>query len=134
MARFVRISQNEFTSVRKLYESVMSYACHGLFFREGSALADEIAKEAEEEEDLLPAARKVLISRGWVEDVQFGEREARVRGSVESMPGAESETCHRLRGILSRLYELSTKSRARFAEVECASTGAKECVFSQEES
>lgn len=134
MARFVKISQSEFESVRKLYEGVMSYACHGLFFREGVALADAIAKEVEEEEDLLPAARKVLIARGWVEDVQFGEREARVRGSIEAAPGADSETCHRLRGILSRMYELSTKSRARFAEVECASTGAKECVFSQEES
>ena len=134
MARFVKISQSEFTSVRKLYESVMSYACHGLFFREGSVLADEIVHEVEEGEDLLPSARKILIARGWVEDVTFTDGAVRVRGSVESSPGSESETCHRLRGILSRLYELSTKSRARFAEVECASTGAKECVFSQEES
>ena len=42
MARFVKISQNEFVSVRKLYESVMSYACHGLFFREGMVLAEGV--------------------------------------------------------------------------------------------
>jgi predicted hydrocarbon binding protein len=130
----VKISQGEFTSVRKLYESVMSYACHGLFFREGTVLADEIAREAEEGEDLLPAARKVLIARGWVEDVQFTDGGARVRGSIESSPGSEAETCHRLRGILSRLTEIATKARARLSEVECASTGAKECVFAQEES
>jgi predicted hydrocarbon binding protein len=134
VARFVKISQSEFTSVRKLYESVMSYACHGLFFREGSVLADEIVREVEEGEDLLPSARKILIARGWVEDVTFTDGGARVRGSVESSPGSESETCHRLRGIVSRLTEIATKERSRLSEVECVSTGAKECVFAKEES
>jgi len=134
VARFVKISQNEFVSVRKLYESVMSYACHGLFFREGLTLADEIVREVEEGEDVLSSARKILIARGWVEDVQFTDGGARVRGSIESSPGGEAETCHRLRGILSRLTEIATKERSRLSEVECASTGARECVFSQEES
>ncbi len=132
VARFVRISQAEYISVRKLYESVMSYACHGLFYREGVALAEEIAHEAPPGADLLPAARKVLINRGWVEDIVFAEGGARVRGSIEASPGSEAETCHRLRGILSRLYELATKERSRLNEVECVSTGASECVFSQE--
>jgi predicted hydrocarbon binding protein len=134
VARFVKISQNEFVSVRKLYESVMSYACHGLFFREGLTLADEIVREVEEGEDVLSSARKILIARGWVEDVQFTDGGARVRGSIESSSGGEAETCHRLRGILSRLTEIATKERSRLSEVECASTGARECVFSQEES
>ena len=134
MVRYVRVSQNEFASVRKLYESVMSYACHGLFFREGSVLADEIVREVDEGEDLLSAARKILIARGWVEDVTFTDGGARVRGSVESSPGGDAETCHRLRGILSRLTEIVTKERSRLSEVECASRGARECVFSEEES
>ena len=117
MARFVKISQGEFTSVRKLYESVMSYACHGLFFREGSVLADEIVREVDEGEDLLSAARKILIARGWVEDVTFTDGGVRVRGSVESSPGGDAETCHRLRGILSRLTEIVTKERSRLSEV-----------------
>src|SRR5438093_12779192 len=134
MVRYVRVSQNEFASVRKLYESVMSYACHGLFFREGVALADDLVREVEKGEDLLPAVRTILISRGWVEDVEFTDRGARVRGSIEASPGSEAETCHRLRGILSRLTEIATKRRSRLSEVEGASTGARECVFSQEES
>ncbi len=134
MARFVRLSQNEFNSVRKLYESVMSYACHGLFFREGIALGDEIAGEVERDEDVLAGARKILIARGWVEDVSFTKAGARVRGSIEAAPGGEGETCHRLRGILSRLTEIATKERFRLAEVECASSGATECVFTEEES
>ncbi|OGS49693.1 MAG: hypothetical protein A3K65_05075 [Euryarchaeota archaeon RBG_16_68_12] len=133
MARFVKLSQPEFVSVRKLYESVMSYACHGLFLREGIALADEIAREVEHGEDVLPAARKALIARGWVEDIQFAGGGARVRGSIEASPGGDSETCHRLRGIVSRLYEIATKERVRLTEMECVSMGAKECVFSLEE-
>jgi predicted hydrocarbon binding protein len=133
VARFVRVSQNEFVSVRKLYESVMSYACHGLFFREGATLADEIAREVVAGEDLLFAARKILIDRGWVEDVQFTKGGARVYGSIEASPGSAAETCHRLRGILSRLTTIATKERSRLAEVECASKGATECVFAKEE-
>src|SRR6266571_7444488 len=109
--RYVRISQDEFSSVRKLYESVMSYACHGLFFREGQAIADGVAKEVEPSEDLLVGARRVLIARGWVEDVQFSPSQVRVRGSIEVSPGSEAETCHRLRGILTRLFELHQKNR-----------------------
>ena len=127
--RFVKVSQEEFASARKLYEGVMSYACHGLFFREGESIADSVAKEIPPTEDLLAGARRVLISRGWVEDIQFGRSEARARGSIEVTPGSESETCHRLRGVVSRLHELQGKGKAKYAEVECESTGSLHCVF-----
>ena len=127
--RFVRVSQDEFAAGRKLYEGVMSYACHGLFFREGESIADSVAKEIPPNEDLPTGARRVLIARGWVEDIQFGRNEARARGSIEVTPGSESETCHRLRGIVSRLNELQGKGKAKFSEVECESTGSLHCVF-----
>ncbi|TLZ52014.1 MAG: hypothetical protein E6K18_03720 [Methanobacteriota archaeon] len=127
--RYVRISQDEFSSVRKLYESVMAYACHGLFFREGQSIADGIAKEVERGEDLLNGARRVLIARGWVEDVQFSGGQVKVRGSIEVSPGSEAETCHRLRGVLARLYEIHMKDKVKLAEVECESTGSHECLF-----
>jgi len=127
--RYVRISQDEFGAVRKLYEGVMAYACHGLFFREGQSIAEGVAKEVERGEDLLLGARRVLIARGWVEDIQFSGKDVRVRGSIEVSPGSESETCHRLRGILARLYELQTKGRAKSTELECESTGSPQCVF-----
>ena|SRR2546422_1206352 len=130
--RYVRLSQDEFSSVRKLYESVMAYACHGLFFREGQSIADGVAKEVERGEDLLAGARRVLIARGWVEDIQFSPGEAHVRGSIEVSPGSEAETCHRLRGMLTRLMELQAKSRMKLAEVECESTGYVECLFKTE--
>lgn len=118
--------------MRKLYESVMSYACHGLFFREGMVLADEMLKANGSEEDPLALVKRLLVERGWVEDVLFTETGARVQGSVEAVPGAPTETCHRLRGILSKALEAKAKQRVRLNEVECVSTGRRECVFEPE--
>jgi hypothetical protein len=132
VVRFVKVSQEELDSVRKLYESVMSYACHGLFFREGMVLAEEVTKALPLGEDPLDAGKAVILERGWAEDVSFTDTGARVRGSIEAMPGADMETCHRLRGILSKLLEAKTKQRVRLAEVECTSTGGRECVFERE--
>ena len=132
MARVVKLSQQELDSVRKLYESVMSYACHGLFFREGMVLAEEVTRNLSLGEDPLVAGKNVILERGWAEDVLFTNSGARVRGSIEATQGSEVETCHRLRGILSKLLEAKTKHRVRLAEVECVSTGARECVFERE--
>jgi V4R domain len=132
VARFVKVSQQELDSVRKLYESVMSYACHGLFFREGMVLAEEVTKTLPLGEDPLDAGKKLILDRGWAEEVSFTDSGARVRGSIEAMPGADMETCHRLRGLLSKLLEAKTKQRVRLAEVECVSTGSRECVFERE--
>jgi len=133
VVRFVKVSQEELDSVRKLYESVMSYACHGLFFREGMVLAEEVTKTLPLGEDPLDAGTKLILERGWAEQVSFTDSGARVRGSIEAMPGADMETCHRLRGLLSKLLEAKTKQRVRLAEVECISTGGRECVFEREE-
>ncbi len=132
MARFVKVSQQELDAVRKLYESVMSYACHGLFFREGMVLADELLKGVPSGQDALSAGRQFILERGWAEDVLFTDRGAKVRGSFEVSPGSEMETCHRLRGVLSKVLEAKTKQRVRLNEVECVSTGARECVFERE--
>lgn len=132
MARVVKISQQELDSVRKLYESVMSYACHGLFFREGMVLADEILKSAPAGKDPLEVGRQEILDRGWAEDVLFTDTGAKVRGSIEASASSDRETCHRLRGILSKVLEAKAKQRVRLNEVECVSTGAKECVFERE--
>lgn len=129
----MKISEEELDSVRRLYESVMSYACHGLFFREGMALADELIKGAGEGKDPLVEGRAAIVERGWAEDVMFADANARVRGSIEAAPGGDMETCHRVRGILSRLLEMKLKRRVRLHEIECVSTGGRECRFEPEE-
>jgi hypothetical protein len=132
VTRTVKVSQQDLDAIRKLYESVMSYACHGLFFREGMVLAEDVTRNLPLGEDPLEAGKQVILERGWAEDVLFTDTGARVRGSIEAMPGSDMETCHRLRGILSKLLEAKTKHRVRLAEVECVSTGARECVFERE--
>ena len=130
--RFVKISQTEVSSILRLYEGVMSYACHGLFYREGQALADQLAELCKGGGDILDGARKILIARGWVEDMVFDDAEIRVKGSIEAYKENESASCHRLRGILSRLRSIQSGKDAKFVEVECASTGSAECVFKPE--
>ncbi len=130
--RFVKISQDEFSSILKLYESVMSYACHGLFYREGEAIASELIAICEREKDFLGCAKKILMARGWIEDATFNSNEVRIKGSIEVNTLNDSETCHRLRGILSRLLESVRKEPIRLTEVECCSMGNEECVFKEE--
>lgn len=133
--RFVRLSQAELEALRQLHESVMSYACHGLFYHEGLSIGSTIIEQAAQAPptQFLGACREILVDRGWVEDVRFEERRVLVRGSVEGSPGTNSPTCHRLRGILARLYEHHGKHRMKFNEVQCVSAGAAECVFQGED-
>ncbi|MFQ6012791.1 MAG: V4R domain-containing protein [Thermoplasmata archaeon] len=127
--RFVKISQPEIEAVRQLYESVMSHACHGLFFREGLSLGGDIAEMAAKGEDFFDACRRILIARGWAEDITFGEKEVKVSGSIEATPDAGGATCHRLKGILSRVLETDGSARVTLTETKCASNGDSGCVF-----
>jgi predicted hydrocarbon binding protein len=128
--KFVKISQDELAKARRLYESIMSYACHGLFFREGILYGAEIAKIAEGNSDgYLDAAAKIMVARGWVDSVDFRDREAIVKGSVEMKPNSKSETCHRVRGIISRVFEGHLGMAVRCTETSCESTGKTSCVF-----
>lgn len=127
--RFVKISQPEIEAVRKLYESVMSYACHGLFYREGLSLGADIAEMASKSGDYFESCRRILIGRGWVEDVFFAEDEVRVTGSIEASRDAGTQTCHRLKGIISKIYEAERGRRLKFNEEKCVSKGDSDCVF-----
>ncbi len=130
--RFVKISQPEMEAVRQLYESVMSYACHGLFFREGLSLGAEVAAMAAKGEDFFDACRRILIARGWAEDITFGEKEVKVAGSIEATDEVGSVTCHRLKGILSRVLESDGRRRVSLTETKCVSKGGSACVFKVE--
>ena len=51
-----------------------------------------------------------------------------VKGSIEASRG-DQPTCHRLRGILRKLYEVYMDKKIYCQEVECESTGKDRCVF-----
>jgi predicted hydrocarbon binding protein len=109
--KFVKLSQSEFEEIRKLYEGVMSQACHGLFFREGMILGEEISKIAMQEPD------------------EYYDISANLLSSIESCAQSDVPTCNRLRGIIKRLYEVKTHKRLHCDEIECVSKGDKHCVF-----
>ena len=127
--RYAKISKMEFMKMRKLYESVMSNACNGLFFSEGKVFGEEIAEVAElDKENYFESVKKELIDRGWIEDISFEGDIITVKGSIEVANG-EQPTCHRLRGILRHLYEVYKNERGYCVEKKCESLGDDNCVF-----
>lgn len=132
--RYVKISQKELENVRKLYESVMSNACNGLFFREGGVFGAEIAAiAASDRENFFEIAKKELKERNWVEDISFNGDTITVKGSIEvANNGGEITTCHRLRGILRHLFETYRGERLYCVEKSCQSKGDETCIFSIE--
>jgi len=110
--KFVKLSQSEYEEIRKLYEGVMSQACYGLFFREGMILGEEIAKIAQQEpEKYFEICGNLLRARGWVDNIVFEESTAVAEGSIESGGGDGAPTCHRLRGMVRKIYEAQTHRR-----------------------
>jgi predicted hydrocarbon binding protein len=131
--KFVKFSQSEFEEIRKLYEGVMAQACHGLFFREGMILGEEISKIAMQEPDkYFEICANLLRARGWVDNVVFQESSAVVDGSFESSDSLDEATCHRLRGIIRKTYEGHLHKRVHCDEMECVSKGDAHCVFKLE--
>lgn len=129
--RFVKISQDEISKIRNLYEGVMSYASHGLFYREGLYLGEGITKIADRTPDeFIHVVTNVLVGRGWAEKISFESDRIIVEGSIEvTEDGMGMETCHRMRGILSKVCEIFMKQNVRVIEVKCQSLGNENCVF-----
>ncbi|KYK25519.1 MAG: hypothetical protein AYK23_03570 [Candidatus Proteinoplasmatales archaeon SG8-5] len=128
--RFVRISQPELDKIRKLYESVMSQASHGLFYREGTALGKIIVEMAREDrENFLGTASRLIKGRGWVDDIAFQKDSVIAKGSIETVDSATEPTCHRLRGIIHAVAEEAFDKKLICMEVLCKSTGHAYCEF-----
>ncbi len=131
--RQVKLDQEELHQIKELYEGVMSHACHGLFFKEGSVLGVAMAENAlKDRAHYFERAAAELKERGWVEDVTFSDHEVIAKGSIEVSP-SDIPTCHRLRGILREFYERFKGGRVRCTEEMCASTGHPDCRFHVEE-
>ncbi len=131
--RSVAITQEELRQLRELYQSVMSDAAFGLLVREGAILGDTLVASlgSVAAKGYFDAASEELRRRQWVERVEFSEGRIVVDGSIEATPGGSAApTCHRLRGIIRKLYESRTGQKVYCKELECTSTGAPRCVFS----
>jgi len=133
--RRVQISQEDLRNIRELYEGVMSNASHGLFFKEGAIIGEGIANKAiVDRQTYFETCRALLIKQDWVQDIKFGEKQVEVLGSIESVPEApindkKDFTCHRLRGIIRKIYETYRNQKVYCKETECASVTSARCVF-----
>jgi predicted hydrocarbon binding protein len=131
--RYVKLNQQELHKIKDLYEGVMSHACHGLFFKEGSVVGGDMAEEAlKDRAKFFQRAAEILKERGWIEEITFKDGEVHVKGSIEVAP-SDIPTCHRLRGILREFYERFKGARVKCTEERCASVSPAECIFRIEE-
>jgi len=131
--RSVKFDQAELRQIKELYEGVMSHACHGLFFKEGSVIGSAMAEEAlKDKAHYFDRVAHLLKERGWVEEISFTDREVVAKGSIEVAP-SDIPTCHRLRGMLREFYERFKGGRVKCTEEMCASTGHPDCRFRIEE-
>jgi predicted hydrocarbon binding protein len=127
--RHVVISQTELKEIRELYEGVMSSASHGLFFKEGSIIGIGVASIANRErETYFDTCGRVLVDKNWVKEIHFGPDTVTATGSIEAFRG-DSPTCHRLRGIIRKIYEVYMDKKVYCQETECESTGREKCQF-----
>ncbi len=127
--RHVMISQEELKDIRELYEGVMSHASHGLFFKEGSIIGIGLASvAARDRSTYFETCARLLKERSWVREVSFDGETVTAHGSIE-VSKSDQPTCHRLRGILRKLYEVYQGRRVYCQEVECESSGRPACVF-----
>ena len=132
--RTLRISKQELLQIRKIYESVMSYACYGLFFREGQVFGENIAAIAMESakgdrEKYFEVVSNLLAGRGWCEKAEFYPEKAVIKGSIEVEEGQAAPSCHILKGIIKKIYEEADGERYSCEETECESKGDEHCVF-----
>jgi predicted hydrocarbon binding protein len=129
--RFVRISQKELVKVRTLYESVMSHASHGLFYREGETLGKEIVAMAASDggATFLETSGRLIKGRGWVEDISFTDVRVFVVGSIETSANSSEATCHRIRGMIHVVMEKHLGKKLLCLEDKCVSLGDAQCEF-----
>ena len=123
--RAIKVRREELVEIKRLYETVMTYASHGMFYRSGRIIGDRLIRSAGTD---LSKMRDALIREGWVTDITFEGDTISVIGSIEAS-NSDSPTCHMLRGILAKIYEERTGKDVYCHERKCLSKGDEKCLF-----
>jgi len=124
--RTIKLRRDELIATKKLYETVMTFAAHGLFYRSGRLIGERIAKQVGSDLELLKAH---LIDEGWVLDIDFEDDTVIAKGAIE-VSQSDTPTCHMLRGLLSKFFEEKIGRDVYCHERSCQSKGDEYCVFS----
>ena len=123
--RAIKVRKDELIEMKGLYEAVMTFAAHGMFYRSGRIVGDRIVKATGPD---LAHVRDALIREGWVMDIDFDGDVVNVTGSIETS-NSDSPSCHLLRGILAKVFEERTGKDVYCHERKCMSKGDEKCVF-----
>ncbi|MEM0343445.1 MAG: V4R domain-containing protein [Thermoplasmata archaeon] len=123
--RSIRLRREELVEIKKLYETVMTFASHGMFYRSGRIIGNRLIRTAGTD---LNRIREALVREGWVHDISFEGDTIFATGSIE-VSNSDSPTCHMLRGILAKVFEERTGKDVYCHERKCVSKGDDKCVF-----
>lgn len=123
--RAIRLRREELVEIKRLYETVMTFASHGMFYRSGRIVGDRIIRSSGI--DLL-RVKESLIREGWVTNIDFEGDTITVVGSIE-VTNSDSPTCHMLRGLLAKVFEERSGKDVYCHERKCVSKGDDRCVF-----
>ena len=123
--RAIKLRRDELVEIKGLYETVMTFASHGMFYRSGRIVGDRIVRMVGSD---LERVNEAIIREGWATDVAFDGDMVTVKGSIE-VTNSDAPTCHMLRGILARVFEERTGKDVYCHERKCTSKGDEHCVF-----
>ena len=123
--RGIKLRREELVEIKRLYETVMTFASHGMFYRSGRIIGDRLIRNSGSE---LAKLKESLVKEGWVTDIAFEGDTISVVGSIETS-SSDSPTCHMLRGILAKVFEERSGKDVYCHERKCVSKGDDKCVF-----
>ncbi len=123
--RAIKLRRDELVEIKRLYETVMTFASHGMFYRSGRIIGDRLLRSAGTD---LAKLKDALMREGWVTDVSFEGDTITVTGSIEAS-NSDTPTCHMLRGIIAKVYEERTGKDVYCHERKCISKGDEHCLF-----
>lgn len=123
--RAIKLRKDELVEIKRLYETVMTFASHGMFYRSGRVIGARIVKTAGSD---FARVRDIMVHEGWVTDVDFDGDVVRVTGSIEAST-SDAPSCHFLRGILAKVFEERTGRDVYCHERKCLSKGDEKCEF-----
>jgi predicted hydrocarbon binding protein len=123
--RGIKLRREELVEIKRLYETVMTFASHGMFYRSGRIIGDRLIRTSGTE---LSRLKDSLIKEGWVLDISFEGDTITVVGSIE-VSNSDSPTCHMLRGLLAKVFEERSGKDVYCHERKCVSKGDDKCVF-----
>jgi predicted hydrocarbon binding protein len=123
--RSIKLRREELVEIKRLYETVMTFASHGMFYRSGRIIGDRLIRSSGTE---LLRLKESLVKEGWVTDITFEGDTITVVGSIEAS-SADTPTCHMLRGMLAKVFEERSGKDVYCHERKCVSKGDDKCVF-----